>query len=49
MWRSQAAYVTAYTMKFWGITPEIAIFFGTLSATVLGRGRPSYRSKSIAE
>ena len=31
-----AAYVTAYTMKFWGITPEIAIFLGTLSATVLG-------------
>lgn len=31
-----AAYLTAHAMKFWGITPEIGILAGTLSATVLG-------------
>src|SRR6478736_4661512 len=31
-----ASYVTAYTAKFWGITPEISIVLGTLSATALG-------------
>lgn len=33
-----AAYVTGYTMKNWGITPEVAIVAGTLGATVLGAG-----------
>ena len=33
-----AAYVTGYTMKAWGITPEIGILLGTLAATVLGAG-----------
>ena len=31
-----AAYVTGYTMKHWGITPEIGIAIGTLAATGLG-------------
>ncbi len=31
-----AAYVTAHSAKFWGITPEIAILAGTAVATVLG-------------
>jgi branched-chain amino acid transport system permease protein len=31
-----AAYVTAYTMKFWNVTPEIGILIGTLAATALG-------------
>lgn len=31
-----AAYVTGYTMKFWGITPEAAILLGTASAGGLG-------------
>ena len=31
-----AAYVTAYTMKYWGITPEVGIAAGTLAATALG-------------
>src|SRR3954451_4248936 len=31
-----ASYVAAYTAKFWGITPEISIVLGTLSATALG-------------
>src|SRR3954447_12699108 len=31
-----ASYVTAYTAKFWGITPEISIVLGTLSGAALG-------------
>jgi branched-chain amino acid transport system permease protein len=31
-----AAYVTGFTMKHWGITPEIGIVLGTLAATGLG-------------
>ena len=31
-----AAYVTGYTMKYWGINPEVGIVLGTLAATVLG-------------
>jgi branched-chain amino acid transport system permease protein len=31
-----AAYVTAHTMKHWGITPEIAIVIGTLAASGVG-------------
>ncbi|MGS0743441.1 branched-chain amino acid ABC transporter permease [Glaciimonas sp. GG7] len=31
-----AAYVTGYTMKYWGITPEVGIMTGTLAATALG-------------
>ena len=31
-----ASYVSAYTAKHWGITPEVAILLGTAAATVLG-------------
>lgn len=31
-----AAYVTAFGMKIWGTTPEIAVILGTLAAAVLG-------------
>jgi branched-chain amino acid transport system permease protein len=31
-----ASYVSAYTAKHWGITPEIAILLGTAAAAVLG-------------
>ncbi len=31
-----AAYVSAHAAKVWGLTPEVAIILGTLSATVLG-------------
>src|SRR4030095_975909 len=31
-----ASYVTGYTVKFWGIGPEIAIILGALSAAGLG-------------
>ncbi|QRX84949.1 branched-chain amino acid ABC transporter permease [Glaciimonas sp. PAMC28666] len=31
-----AAYVTGYTMKYWGISPEIGILLGTLAAAALG-------------
>jgi branched-chain amino acid transport system permease protein len=30
------AYITAYVMKEWGITPELGLFCGVLCATVLG-------------
>ncbi|WP_184013438.1 branched-chain amino acid ABC transporter permease [Glaciimonas immobilis] len=33
-----AAYVTGYTMKHWGITPEVGILTGTLAAAALGVG-----------
>jgi branched-chain amino acid transport system permease protein len=31
-----ASYVSAYTGKYWGITPEIAILLGTAAAAILG-------------
>ena len=31
-----ASYVSAYTAKHWGLTPELAILFGTASGAVLG-------------
>jgi len=31
-----AAYVTGYTMKAWGLTPELGVLLGTLAASVLG-------------
>jgi branched-chain amino acid transport system permease protein len=31
-----ASYVSAYTAKYWGLTPELAILLGTASAAVLG-------------
>lgn len=31
-----AAYVSAHAAKVWGVTPEVAIILGTLSAVVLG-------------
>jgi branched-chain amino acid transport system permease protein len=31
-----ASYVSAYTAKYWGLTPELAILLGTLVAGVLG-------------
>ncbi|AWN47241.1 branched-chain amino acid ABC transporter permease [Methylobacterium terrae] len=31
-----ASYVTAYTAKYWGLTPELAIIGGTLVAALLG-------------
>ena len=31
-----ASYVSAYAAKDWGVTPEVAILLGTLSAAVLG-------------
>lgn len=31
-----ASYVTAYTAKYWSITPELAILAGTAAATLLG-------------
>ncbi|QRE74822.1 branched-chain amino acid ABC transporter permease [Methylobacterium aquaticum] len=31
-----ASYVTAYTAKYWGLTPELAILGGTLMAALLG-------------
>jgi branched-chain amino acid transport system permease protein len=31
-----ASYVTAYTMKAWGLTPEIGILLGTLTGAALG-------------
>jgi branched-chain amino acid transport system permease protein len=30
-----ASYVSAYTAKFWGITPELSILLGTAAAAVL--------------
>src|SRR3712207_5899485 len=31
-----ASYVSAYTAKFWGVTPEISILLGTLTGAALG-------------
>jgi branched-chain amino acid transport system permease protein len=31
-----AAYVTGYTVKYWGLTPEVGILLGTAVAAVLG-------------
>lgn len=31
-----AAYVTGYSMKYWGLTPELAVLLGTAGGTVLG-------------
>lgn len=31
-----AAYVTAHTMKHWGVTPEVGVLLGALAACVLG-------------
>ena len=33
---ASAAYVAGYSMREWGVTPEIGILGGTLFATVLG-------------
>ena len=33
-----ASYLSAYSAKVWGLTPELAILFGTLCAAVLGVG-----------
>ena len=31
-----AAYITAYTVKYWGLTPELGILAGTVAAALLG-------------
>jgi len=31
-----ASYITAHTLKFWAITPEVALIFGTAAATLVG-------------
>lgn len=31
-----ASYITAHTLKFWSITPEVALIFGTAAATLVG-------------
>ncbi len=31
-----AAYVTAYTVKYWGLTPELGILLGTVAGAALG-------------
>ena len=36
MFFGTAGYVTAHTAKVWGVTPEIAIVFGTGASTLLG-------------
>ena len=36
MFFGSAAYVTGHAAKVWGLTPELAVLLGTLSATVIG-------------
>lgn len=36
MFFGSAAYVTGHAAKVWGLTPELAVLVGTLSATVIG-------------
>jgi branched-chain amino acid transport system permease protein len=36
MFFGSASYVSAYTIKNWGVSPELAIAFGTASASALG-------------
>jgi branched-chain amino acid transport system permease protein len=36
MFLGTAGYVSAYAAKSWGMTPELAIVFGTLASTLLG-------------
>jgi branched-chain amino acid transport system permease protein len=48
MFLGSAGYISAHAAKVWGLTPELAILFGTLCAAVLGLGAGCWPSAARA-